>query len=157
MVLVLKFLLELVIYIVFQISLVPGFLLWFFFAFKISPFFFLLYIIINVFSSNSIFIKRILFSQNKGNKARLRYRDYAQARWGGGAHSAYWVNEIFRETYIQSDICGKVSLRTDLVAEGQYYLSAYVDGHHISFDVNKITVDGVYRGKDYVVFAEGDM
>ena len=27
----------------------------------------------------------------------------------------------------------------------------------ISFDVNKITVDGVYRGKDYVVFAEGDM
>lgn len=99
-----------------------------------------------------------LASQNKGNKARLRYRDYAKATWGGhGAHSAYWINEIFRETYIQSDICGKVSLGTALVAEGQYYLSADVDGHHISFDVNKITVDGVYRGKDYVVFAEGDM
>lgn len=96
-------------------------------------------------------------SQNNGKGAKLRYRDYAKATWGGGAHSAYWKNEIYREVYIQSDICGRVSVQTDVVASGQYYLDTYVDGHHVSFDVNKITVDGIYRGKDYVVFAEGDM
>ena len=93
----------------------------------------------------------VLSQSSKGTK--IRYRDYAKATWNNG----HFNEEVFREVYIQSDICGRISLQTTLIASKPNHLDINVDGHHVVMDITNITVDGVNRGRNYVVFAEGDM